>query len=117
MVLVGAYNAVARYVERDLGLSLASNAYVELQWYLFGAIFLLAGAYTLRRDAHVRVDVLYDRLGRLAESVEASVQVERLGVLPQRTFVSGRAVDVMKHSGWHAFLGPLSQAGDVVTSL
>lgn len=59
MVLVGAYNAVARYLERDLGLSLASNAYVELQWYLFSLVFLLGAPYTLRAGAHVRVDVLY----------------------------------------------------------
>lgn len=59
MVLVGAYNAVARYVERDLGLSLSSNAYLELQWYLFSLVFLLGAPYTLRADAHVRVDVLY----------------------------------------------------------
>ncbi len=59
MVLIGAYNAVARYLERDLGLQLSSNAYVELQWYLFSLVFLLGAPYTLRCDRHVRVDVLY----------------------------------------------------------
>ena len=59
MVLVGAYNAIARYVERDLGLALSSNAYVELQWYLFSLVFLLGAPYTLRCDRHVRVDVIY----------------------------------------------------------
>jgi len=59
MVLVGAYNAVARYVERDLGFSLSSNAYLELQWYLFSLVFLLGAPYALRKGAHVRVDVLY----------------------------------------------------------
>ena len=59
MVLVGAYNAVARYLERDLGLQLSSNAYLELQWYLFSLVFLLGAPYALRADAHVRVDVLY----------------------------------------------------------
>ncbi len=63
MVLVGAFNAVARYLSRWTGVSLASNAYVELQWYLFSVVFLLGGAYALRHDAHVRVDVLYGRLG------------------------------------------------------
>lgn len=63
MVVLGAWNAVARYSGRWLGLDLGSNAYLELQWYLFGAAFLLAGADTLRRDRHVRVDVLYARLG------------------------------------------------------
>lgn len=59
MVLIGAYNAVARYVERDLGLQLSSNAFLELQWYLFSVVFLLGAPYALRRGAHVRVDVLY----------------------------------------------------------
>jgi TRAP-type mannitol/chloroaromatic compound transport system permease small subunit len=63
MVLVAAYNAIARYTTRFTGLQLSSNAYVELQWYLFSLVFLLGAAYALRHDAHVRVDVLYGRLG------------------------------------------------------
>lgn len=59
MVLVGAYNAIARFSERSLGLRLSSNAYLELQWYLFSVLFLLAAPYALRAGAHVRVDVLY----------------------------------------------------------
>jgi TRAP-type mannitol/chloroaromatic compound transport system permease small subunit len=62
MVLVGAYNAVARYLGRSLGVSLSSNAYIELQWYAFSLVFLLGAAYTLRHGGHVRVDVLYGRL-------------------------------------------------------
>ena len=63
MVLIGAYNAIARYLGRHLGGNLSSNAYIELQWYLFSLVFLLGAAYTLRRGAHVRVDLLYGRLG------------------------------------------------------
>lgn len=63
MVLLGAFNAVARYAGRWAGFNLSSNAYLELQWYLFSLVFLLGAAHTLRRDAHVRVDVLYGRLG------------------------------------------------------
>jgi len=63
MVLVGAFNAVARYFDRAAGGGLSSNAYVELQWYLFSLVFLLGAPYALRADAHVRVDVLYGRLG------------------------------------------------------
>jgi TRAP-type mannitol/chloroaromatic compound transport system permease small subunit len=59
MVLVGAFNAVARYLGRFTGADLASNAYIELQWYLFSALFLLGAADALREGAHVRVDVLY----------------------------------------------------------
>ncbi|MEM7307113.1 MAG: TRAP transporter small permease subunit [Planctomycetota bacterium] len=64
MILVGAFNAVARYLGRFTGRDLSSNTYVELQWYLFSLVFLLGAAYTLRRDQHVRVDVLYGRLSR-----------------------------------------------------
>ena len=64
MVLVGAYNAVARYATRYTGTQLSSNALNELQWYLFSVIFLLGAAYGLRHDVHVRVDVLYGRLSR-----------------------------------------------------
>jgi TRAP-type mannitol/chloroaromatic compound transport system permease small subunit len=62
MVLVGAANAVGRYAGRSLGLNLSSNAALELQWYLFSLVFLLAAGYTLKRDSHVRVDVIYGRL-------------------------------------------------------
>lgn len=62
MVLVGAYNAVARYLERDAGLRLSSNALLELQWYLFSLVFLLGAPWALRRGDHVRVDVLYGGL-------------------------------------------------------
>ncbi len=62
MVGIGAYNAVARYATRDLGVNLASNSLNELQWYLFSVVFLLGAAYCLKEDVHVRVDVLYERL-------------------------------------------------------
>ena len=62
MVLVGAYNALARYIEHDVDLRLSSNALLELQWYLFSLVFLLGAPYALRRSDHVRVDVLYSGL-------------------------------------------------------
>jgi TRAP-type mannitol/chloroaromatic compound transport system permease small subunit len=62
MVSIGAFNAVARYTDKYTGLGLSSNTWLELQWYLFGLVFLLGAAYTLKHDDHVRVDVLYGRL-------------------------------------------------------
>jgi TRAP-type mannitol/chloroaromatic compound transport system permease small subunit len=56
-VLVSAGNALMRYV-----FSMSSNAWLEIQWYLFSAIFLLAAGWTLQRNAHVRIDVLAARL-------------------------------------------------------
>jgi TRAP-type mannitol/chloroaromatic compound transport system permease small subunit len=64
MVSLGAFNAVARYTDKSTGLGLSSNTWLELQWYLFGVVFLLGAAYTLKHDDHVRVDVLYGRLSR-----------------------------------------------------
>ena len=66
MIFMGAYNAVARYLSRSVGIPLSSNALNEAQWYLFSLIFLLGAAYALEVDAHVRVDVLYGRLSRRA---------------------------------------------------
>lgn len=62
MVLIGAFNAIARYLGRFVGVQLSSNGWLELQWYLFSLIFLLAAAYALRTDSHVRVDVLFARI-------------------------------------------------------
>lgn len=53
-VLVSAVNATIRKV-----FDMSSNAWLELQWYLFGAVFMLAAAYTLLRNEHVRIDILY----------------------------------------------------------
>ncbi len=62
MVIVGAFNAIARYLGKFIGMNLSYNSYIEAQWYLFSAVFLLGAAHTLQRDQHVRVDVLYGRL-------------------------------------------------------
>lgn len=61
MVLLGAFNAVARYFGRWIGVQLSSNAFIEAQWYLFSLIFLLGAGYTLKRHGHVCVDVMYAR--------------------------------------------------------
>lgn len=68
MVLLGAFNAIARYLGRFVGRNLSSNAYLEAQWYLFSLIFLLGAAYTLQRDAHVRVDVVFARFSARVRS-------------------------------------------------
>ena len=56
-VLVCTGNAVARYA-----LNIGSNAWLELQWYLNAAVFLLVAGYTLKRNEHVRIDVIVSRL-------------------------------------------------------
>lgn len=53
-ILVSAGNAIVRKI-----FSTSSNAWLELQWYLFGAAFMLAAAYTLKQNEHIRVDIFY----------------------------------------------------------
>jgi TRAP-type mannitol/chloroaromatic compound transport system permease small subunit len=60
-VLLSSGNAVTRKA------SITSNAALELQWYLFSAVFLLCAAYTLLKGEHVRIDILYGRLSRRAQ--------------------------------------------------
>ena len=82
MILAGAYNAITRYLSRNarilheeatglehalhtvgiVALKMNSNMFIELQWYLFSIVFLLGAAYTLKENAHVRVDVFYNRM-------------------------------------------------------
>ncbi len=71
VTLISALNALARY-----GLGRSSNAWLEIQWYLFGAIFLLAAGYTLRHNGHVRIDIIYGRL-----SARAQAWIDLLGSL------------------------------------
>lgn len=54
--VISAGNAMLRY-----GFSISSNAWLEIQWYLFGGIVMLGAANTLKTNQHVRVDVLYSR--------------------------------------------------------
>ena len=61
-VLICAGNALVRYL-----LNISSNAWLEIQWYLFGAIFLLASSYTLKRNEHVRIDVVVGRFPKRAQ--------------------------------------------------
>jgi TRAP-type mannitol/chloroaromatic compound transport system permease small subunit len=58
-IVVSAVNAVIRKVFDE-----SSNAWLELQWYLFGAAFLLAAAYTLQQNEHIRIDIVYGMWSR-----------------------------------------------------
>jgi TRAP-type mannitol/chloroaromatic compound transport system permease small subunit len=56
-VLVSAGNAIMRKA-----FDMSSNAFLEAQWYMFSAIFLLCAPYTLLRNEHIRIDVVAGRL-------------------------------------------------------
>ena len=62
-VLISAGNALARYA-----LNVSSNAWLEIQWYLFAAVFLLCAGYALKHHQHVRVDVIASRLSPRAQA-------------------------------------------------
>ena len=62
-VLISAGNAVMRYA-----LNWSSNAWLEVQWYLFSAVFLLCAGYTLLRNEHIRIDIVAGNLSRRAQA-------------------------------------------------
>ena len=52
--LISAGNAFSRYA-----FNISSNAWLEIQWYMFGAVVMLGTSYTLKKNEHVRVDIVY----------------------------------------------------------
>jgi TRAP-type mannitol/chloroaromatic compound transport system permease small subunit len=66
-VLISAANAVVRKA-----FNTSSNAFLEIQWYLFAAVFLLAAGYTLLRQEHVKIDVI---VGRFSKRVQIWVDI------------------------------------------
>ncbi|MEP7300094.1 MAG: TRAP transporter small permease subunit [Caldimonas sp.] len=58
-VLISAANAIVRKA-----FNTSSNAYLEIQWYLFAAVFLLAAGYTMLRQGHVKIDVVSGRFSK-----------------------------------------------------
>ena len=55
--LIASGNALAKHF-----LGQGSNAWLEAQWYMFGALFLLGAGYTFKHNGHVRIDIFYQRL-------------------------------------------------------
>ena len=95
---ISAGNALMRYT-----FNYSSNAYLEIQWYLFGAVVLLGGAFTFLRNEHVRVDVIYSQLsdrGRLLIDTFGII----LFLLPAATILS--------YLSWPFFLSSL-RSGEV----
>ena len=70
-VLVSALNASVRKA-----FNYSSNAFLEIQWYLFAAVFLLAAGYTLLRQEHVKIDVVLHRFSKRTQ-----IRVEMFGLL------------------------------------
>jgi TRAP-type mannitol/chloroaromatic compound transport system permease small subunit len=62
-ILVSAINAIIRKT-----FDVSSNAWLELQWYLFGCVFMVAAAYTLQKNEHIRIDIVSGRLSPQARN-------------------------------------------------
>ena len=63
VVLISAGNAIMRYA-----FNYSSNALLEIQWYLFGLLFLSCSGYTLLRNEHVRIDLLSSKLSKRGQA-------------------------------------------------
>jgi TRAP-type mannitol/chloroaromatic compound transport system permease small subunit len=89
-VLISTGNAVVRYA-----FNMSSNAWLEIQWYLFSAVFLFCAGYTLLHNQHVRIDVISGRLSRRARA-----WIDLLGAL---FFLLPMAIAIMWMS-WPVFV-------------
>lgn len=89
-IVISAANALARY-----GLNLGSNAFLEIQWYLYSLVFLGAAGYTLKHNAHVRIDIINSRL-----TPRARAWIDLFGHL----FMLLPVCTIMLWFGWTAFL-------------
>lgn len=64
MTLISAGNATMRFT-----IDYSSNGLLEIQWYLFAAVFLLCAAYTLQKNEHVRIDVVAGRFSPKGQAI------------------------------------------------
>ena len=88
VVLVSALNAVMRYT-----IDYSSNAFLEIQWYLFGLIFLSCGGYTFLRNEHVRIDLVSGHFSKRGHQVCTALKIQFSGDFIEqqdRPFASAR---------------------------
>lgn len=76
LVIVGVVNVVGRYAGSFLGMQLSSNSLLEAQTYIYSLIFLLGAAHLLRREGHIRVDIVY-----AARTARTRVWIDIVGTL------------------------------------
>jgi len=95
VVLISAANATVRKL-----FDYSSNAYLEIQWYLFSVIFLFGAGYTLLRNEHVRIDIIQGRLSPRAQN-----WIDVLGIV---LFLMPMSLIIMWLS-WPLFLDALAR--------
>ena len=107
-VAVGFANVLLRYIGRFQHRALTSNRYIELQWMLFGAIFLLAFPYVLKHGINVRVDFLFQNYPRKVRALIDFVG-HLLGLVPYclfaiwATYESGMTSLFQKGDRWETW--------------
>jgi TRAP-type mannitol/chloroaromatic compound transport system permease small subunit len=100
-VLISAGNAIVRY-----SLNVSSNSWLEIQWYLFSAVFLFCAGYTLLHNQHVRIDIISSLLSRKAQT-----WIDVVGAV---LFLLPMAITIM-WLGWAVFLDAY-QSNEVSTN-
>lgn len=93
--LISAANAGVRYL-----FSYSSNSYLEIQWYMFGAMVLFGASYTLKVNEHVRVDIVYANV-----SERTRLWIDTIGLIvflvPIMAFLSLLSIPYF----WRSFVG------------
>ena len=64
LILISIFVSAGNATIRKIAPAYSSNAWLELQWYLYGAAFMMAAAYTLKQNEHIRIDILYGMWSR-----------------------------------------------------
>ncbi|KAA2238225.1 TRAP transporter small permease subunit [Salinarimonas soli] len=100
-VVVSAVNAIIRKV-----FGTSSNAWLELQWYLFGAVFMLCAAWTLKANEHIRIDIISSRFSKRAR--------DRMDVIGHLLFLAP-FLAVMLYTSW-PFVVNSVRSGEVSTN-
>lgn len=100
-VLVSSVNATVRFA-----LNASSNAWLELQWYLFSAVFLIGAGYTLLKNEHIKIDIVNSHLPKGVRN-----WIEILGHI----FFLGSFCLVMIYTSWPFFMRSL-QSGEYSSS-
>lgn len=101
VVLISAGNAVMRYT-----INYSSNAFLEIQWYLFGLIFMSCSGFTLLRNEHVRIDLIASRFSKRTQT-----WIDIFGML---FFLMPMAIAIMALS-WPVFVNAL-ESGEMSNS-
>jgi TRAP-type mannitol/chloroaromatic compound transport system permease small subunit len=115
-IFVSAANAIVRKL-----FDTSSNGWLEVQWYLFGATFMLCSAWTLERREHIRIDLLFAKLPR---SIRLWLELagHALFLMPFALLMIGLSWaslgrSVVNGAGWNTVPGFLAQVGLVIQRL